>query len=223
VTDRRRLAGDADWARARQCLIAQARHAIEAGVDVIQIRERDLEAAQLARLVAEVVVMARGTSCRVVVNDRFDVALACGAAGVHLRADSLPPSAVRSVVPRGFLIGRSVHAPGEAELAAPDVDYLIAGTVWSSESKPGLAGSSLLGARGLAEVALRVSVPVLAIGGVTLQRVADVAKSGAAGVAAVGLFMGPAGPSEDSPCRAVSVVEVVREARRRFDTPERAS
>jgi len=83
VTDRRRLSGSsADFDRARDCLLRQVKHAIEARIDVLQIRERDLEGAMLASLVSEIVALARGTHSRVVVNDRLDVALEIGRAHV---------------------------------------------------------------------------------------------------------------------------------------------
>jgi len=157
----------------------QARYAVEARIDVIQVRERDLETAVLLRIVAAIVTVTRGTSTRVIVNDRVDVALAAGADGVHLRGDSLPPAMVRSVAPHGFLIGRSVHAADEASDHAPHVDYLIAGTVWPSASKP--RDVPLLGIDGLSAIARSVTVPVLAIGGVTVGRCPAVARSGAAG------------------------------------------
>jgi thiamine-phosphate pyrophosphorylase len=200
----------------RRCLLLQARHAISAGVDVLQIRERDLDAAQLAGLVADVIELARGSRTAVLVNDRVDVALACGAAGVHLRADSLPPAGVRGIVPRGFRIGRSVHSAEEALGVEAAVDYLVAGTVWPSESKAGGRGHATLGAAGLARIAAAVRVPVLAIGGVALDRVGEVARTGAAGVAAIGLFMAPAG--KDGGCRAVPLEETVEAVRRRFDS-----
>ncbi len=216
MTDRRRLAGEAGWDRACQCLVAQARYAVEAGVDVLQIREREVEARDLARLCREVVAIARGSRCRVVVNDRLDVALACGADGVHLRGDSIPPSIVRAVTPPGFLIGRSVHSEEEAA-ALSGVDYLIAGTVWATDSKPGVP---LLGPEGLASITRRVQVPVLAIGGVSLERLAAASAAGAAGVAAIGLFLGD---QAELGCRAVTLSETVQTARRRFDTPGGAS
>jgi thiamine-phosphate diphosphorylase len=212
VTDRRRLGTDATRAGLRRCLLQQVRHAVDAGVDVLQVRERDLEAAELAALVSAVLAVAEGSSCRVVVNDRLDVALACGAAGVHLRGDSLPPSAVRAVAPAGFLVGRSVRDAGEALAAAPHVDYLIAGTIFPSASKP--SADALLGTAGLAAIARAVPVPVLAIGGVTAGRVGEIAAAGAAGVAAIGLFMGAPGLE----CRAVPLRELVAGLRDRFDT-----
>lgn len=192
-------------------MVEQCRAAVLAGIDVIEVRERDLEAAALFALVADLVRLTRGTATRVVVNDRLDVALACGADGVHLRGDSIAAARARSMAPAGFLVGRSVHRADEAVRAAPEVDYLIAGTVFPTSSKPGL--DSLLGLAGLASIARAVPVPVWAIGGVSMDRIASVAGAGAAGVAAIGLFA-------ESGAR---VVEVVREARRRFDSTRSAS
>lgn len=207
------------WERARECLIAQARHAVDAGVDVLQIRERDLEAGDLARLCADFLAIVRGTRSRVVVNDRVDVALACGAHGVHLRGDSMPPAVARVMAPRGFLIGRSVHSLEEAEGVAGSVDYLIAGTVWPTASKPDLESRKLLGADGLSRLAHQATVPVLAIGGISIDRIGAVARSGAAGVAAVGLFVGSQ-RGGDGHCGAVPLHETARAARSQFDTPE---
>lgn len=188
VTDRRRLRPDAPgFAAALQALVDQAAWAATAGIDLLQVRERDLDGARLAELVIALVGASRGSAMRVVVNDSLDVALACGAHGVHLRHDSLPAAAARRISPPGFLVGRSVHGVAEA-LAAGPVDYLIAGTVFRTPSKPG--DGLLLGIDGLSAVVRAVHVPVLAIGGITSDRVEDVASSGAAGVAGIGLFIG---------------------------------
>ena len=212
VTDRGRLIGRVPFQEARRCLALQAQHAIEARVDCIHIRERDLEARDLAELAAEIVKLARGTRTRVVVNDRVDVALAARADGVHLRADSVPTGAVRRMTRRGFLIGRSVHTVEEASVEM-DADYLVAGTVWPSSSKP--EGHTLLGLKGFASIVDAARVPVLAIGGVTLERVADVAAAGGAGVAAIGLFLDE---TAQSGCRAMSQAKMADAMRRRFDT-----
>jgi thiamine-phosphate diphosphorylase len=142
VTDRHRLARGADPDSAVRCLIDQAQQAAHAGIDVIQVRERDLEGRALAQLTAAIVAVTRRTATRVVVNDRLDVALVAGADGVHLRGDSFSAARVRLVVPAGFLIGRSVRSVSDACVAGP-VDYLIAGTLWPTESKP--EGQPLLG------------------------------------------------------------------------------
>jgi thiamine-phosphate diphosphorylase len=161
--------------------------------------------------VREIVRLASGTPTKVIVNDRLDVALAGGAGGVHLRSRSVSAGVVRSVAPRDFLIGRSVHSIDEAVAAAPDVDYLIAGAVWPSRSKP--AGHAVLGIAGLAAVAAAVSVPVLAIGGVTLEHLPQLRTSGAAGAAAIGLFMTSADESAADGCRACPLETVVASAR----------
>jgi thiamine-phosphate pyrophosphorylase len=187
VTDRRRLAGaGASFDHARRLLLAQLESAVTSGVDFIQIRERDLEAGDLAALVEAVVSLVRGTTSHVVVNDRLDVALACGAGGVHLRGDSIAATEARRIVPGGFLIGRSVHTAGEAA-AAGDCDYVIAGTVFPSPSKA--AGAPVLGIDGLRQVVSASRAPVLAIGGVTADRFDAIAATGAAGVAGIGLFL----------------------------------
>jgi thiamine-phosphate diphosphorylase len=181
----------------------------------VQIRERDLAARALAALVSAMVALARGSQTRIVVNDRLDVAIAAGAAGVHLRSDSVSPSNARTLAPSGFLIGRSVHNVAEASEVGDTVDYLVAGTVWSTPSKP--AGHKLLGVDGLEAVVRATTVPVLAIGGVTLERIPQVAGVGAAGIAAIGLFM-PRNRADKLAKRATgSLPELAAAARARYD------
>ena len=217
VTDSRRLAGvgAADSER-RRCLVAQVRFAVDAGVDLIQVRERDLEAMALADWVSNLLAVARGSATRIVVNDRLDVALACGADGVHLRADSMAVAAVRRLAPLGFLVGRSVHTTGEAADGS-DADYLIAGTVFPSQSKD--LAHRVLGVDGLRAIVAAASVRVLAIGGISLDQLDAVAATGAAGVAAIGLFMHPTRGADDSPraCAAIDLRGVVGGIRTRFD------
>ncbi len=180
VTDRRRFQPPVDG------LLHAVRNAVAAGVDLVQVRERDLEAADLSALLRQVLAIARGTPTRVVVNDRLDVALACGADGVHLRGDSFSVSAARSIAPSGFLVGRSVHTASEAHAAA-DADYLIAGTVYPTTSKPG--AGPWLGVEGLQAIVRETRVPVLAIGGMTRDVVTEVASTGVAGIAGIGMFV----------------------------------
>jgi thiamine-phosphate pyrophosphorylase len=211
VTDRRRLAGRMPFEDARRCLLRQVAYAVDAGVDCIILRERDLDARAQVDLTIEIVGLTRGTRTRIVVSDRVDVALAGGADGVHLRGDSISPEIVRRMTPGGFLLGRSVHSAREAA-AITGVDYLTAGTVWSSLSKPD--DHRLLGLDGFSAIVQAVRVPVLAIGGVTTDRVADVASAGGAGIAAIGLFM----DDVDNACRAVQLNAMVHDMRARFDT-----
>jgi thiamine-phosphate diphosphorylase len=187
VTDRRRLTPAAAISEQEDRLVAMVSAAARAGISMVQVRERDLEGGPMTCLVARCVDAVRGTSTRVLVNDRLDVALAAGAHGVHLPSHGVPADRIRAVAPRGLLIGRSVHDSAEAALAARDgaLDYLIFGTVFPSASKPGVTAAGL---ERLAETARAVSLPVLAIGGITTERIRSVMASGAAGVAAVGLF-----------------------------------
>jgi thiamine-phosphate pyrophosphorylase len=212
VTDRRRLIGTDNRDASCERLIELAREAVDAGIDIIQIRERDLESAALVDLVATIVEIAGGSPTRVVVNDRLDIALASGSGGVHLRADSIASRAARSIVPARFVVGRSVHDAAEAAREAAEADYLLAGTVFNTPSKP--PGPPLLGTNGLTQVVRAVRVPVLAIGGMTIDRADQVAATGAAGLAAISLFL-------PSPSR--TMVSVVEELRTRFDSPIPAS
>lgn len=184
VTDRRRFGLSVD------ALVERVALAARQGVDVIQVRERDLPDRDLAALVRQIVSAVRGTAARVVVNDRADIAVAAGAGGVHLRGDSISASRVRAIVPPGFLIGRSVHTTGEADaaIAGGGCDYLLFGTVYPSMGKP--EGHPVAGLARLEEVCRRSPLPVIAIGGIDRSRVQEIRDAGAAGLAAVGLFMG---------------------------------
>lgn len=207
VTNRRRAApAAASFAEERRALVAEIAAAADAGVDLIHVREPDLDARDLCALVGESVAVTRGSASRVVVNDRADVALAAGADGVHLRASGPPVERVRALGPAGWLVGRSAHSLEELALAAT-ADYVVFGTVFATDSKPGVAGQGLAA---LADAVRRVQAPVLAIGGVTLERAGSCALAGAAGVAAISLFLvGSSGHS--------SLREVVSTLRQEFN------
>jgi thiamine-phosphate pyrophosphorylase len=209
VTDRRRL-GQSD--AAADALVALAAAAARGGADLIQLRERDLSGRDLLALARRLVEAVEGTPARVVVNDRLDVAMAAGAGGVHLRGDSMPAARVREIAPPGFLVGRSVHDALEAAAvsAAGGVDYLIAGTLFETSSKP--AGRARLGLDAFGRLAAQAGLPVLGIGGVTLDRAPDVVRAGGAGIAAIGLFL-PAADGEPG----AGVAGAVRAVRARLD------
>jgi thiamine-phosphate pyrophosphorylase len=219
VTDRRRLSPGLPFESARRCLLEQARCAVDAGLDLIHLRERDLSSADLVALAADLLRITRTTATRVVINDRLDVALACGADGVHLRADSITVAAARRLAPRPFLIGRSVHSVSDVA-AADGADYIVAGTVFPSASKGEPSGC--IAVDGLRAIVRAAPVPVLAIGGITIERAGEVAAAGAAGIAGIGLFMGVDGP-EPSPCRAISLTDLAGLVRHQFDRRRAAS
>jgi thiamine-phosphate pyrophosphorylase len=179
--------------RDADALVESVGAAARAGVDLIQVRERGVDDLALAAAVGRCVDAVRGTRARVIVNDRLDVALAGGAHGVHLRSDSYPAARARSMTAAGFLVGRSVHNVEEAVRASADgsVNYLIVGTVFATSSKPGQVPAGLTV---LADTVRATQVPVLAVGGVTADNAPLVARAGAAGVAAIGLFADAALP-----------------------------
>jgi len=190
ITDRRRLAGPASSFDVQsERLREQFLEAVADRIDLIQIRERDLAAADLVAIVSMAVRATRGTSTRVMVNDRLDVALTCGADGVHLRGDSFSAGDARRITPPGFLVTRAVHTAAEAA-AAGEADYLIAGTVFSTVSKP--RADETLGLDGLRAIVGAANAPVLAIGGITVDRFGEILRDGAAGIAGIGLFLPPA-------------------------------
>jgi thiamine-phosphate diphosphorylase len=183
VTDRR-LAGTG-W---MQALPALAGRAAEAGVDLFQVRERDLDARTLGALVAACRRGLSGSSTRLLVNDRLDVAIGEGADGVHLPGHGLLVADARRYAPAGFVIGCSTHESDQGATATEGADFLLYGTVFLSPSKP---GGQAAGLDALARAAAAASLPVLAIGGIDESRLPDVARAGAAGIAAIRWFTVP--------------------------------
>jgi thiamine-phosphate pyrophosphorylase len=172
-----------------------------AGVGALQIREKDLD----DRAVLELAREARATlppTAAVLVNGRLDIALAARADGAHLPADGVPLDALRRRFGPGVLLGRSTHTVEEVEAALREgADYVVFGPVYPTPSKERYGPP-----RGLDELAraARLPIPVYALGGVTLSRFAEVAETGAAGVAGIRLFQEP------------GLAEVARQARRSF-------
>jgi thiamine-phosphate pyrophosphorylase len=213
VTNRRAVVPDArTLAEELAGLDAQLDDAFDAGVDLVQVRERDVGAAVLRAFVADIVRRAPAGT-RIVVNDRADVALAAGTSGLHLRGDGPPEALVRSIGPADWLVGRSVHSAEDARRAG-DADYLLFGTVFPSRSKGPEA--PVVGVSALEAAARATAVPVLAIGGVTPARVAACRAVGAAGVAAIGVFL----PLERAP-EALGAAAAVRALRRAWYDAER--
>lgn len=188
VTDRRRL-GLAVGARPEAwsgLLLEQVTAAIHAGVDMVQVREGEMDARELTELVRLLVRSAAGTATKVLVNDRVDIALASGASGVHLKETGFLPHAVRRMTREGVLIGCSVHSVSAA-IARKAADFLIAGTVLPTASKPEVDYLDQVGLQRI--VAAAAGQPVLGIGGLDVPSIPVLAASGAAGMAALGAFI----------------------------------
>lgn len=193
VTDRRSLAATNSVA----ALISSIRVAIAAGVDWVQIREKDLSSRELLDLATSAVhaadELAGGSPpTRIIVNDRLDVALAAGAAGVHLGRESIPAAEVvrwcrGGKAPRGFLVGVSCHSLADArEAESAGADYVIFGPVFDTPSKRPFGPPQ--GTSNLAQVCGSVRIPVIAIGGIDQQNAAECLRAGAAGIAAIRMF-----------------------------------
>jgi thiamine-phosphate pyrophosphorylase len=176
-------------------LIACTRAAALAGVDWIQVREKDLTSGALAALVRDVIGASRsasGAAAKVIVNDRLDVALAAGADGVHLGHASMPAADVvrwcrGGNAPKEFLIGASCHTVSEAvDAQAAGASYVFFGPVFDTPSKRAYGAPQ--GVAKLAEICAAVRLPVLAIGGVNGANATECLQAGAAGVASIREF-----------------------------------
>jgi thiamine-phosphate pyrophosphorylase len=156
--------------------------------DLVQIREKNLTAATLFALARCAATLTRGSSTRLLINDRADVALAAGVAGVHLATTSLAASTVRRAFGSQFLIGVSTHNLTEALAAqTAGANFIVFGPVFATPAK--LAYGAPAGLEKLSEIARAVQpLPVLALGGVTLENVPQALNAGAAGIAAIRLF-----------------------------------
>ena len=171
-------------------VLGKIRAAVAAGVDWVQIREKDLSGRELLALAREAVAV-RG-STRVLVNDRLDVALAAGAAGVHLGHESLHARDVvrwcrRGNAPADFLIGVSCHSLQEArEAESAGASYIFFGPVFDTPSKRAMGEPQ--GVARLGEICGGVTISVLAIGGVNEENAEDCVRAGAAGIAAIRMF-----------------------------------
>lgn len=161
-------------------LVHAVEEAVAGGVNAVQLREKDMPAGELLALAQRLRRITHGKAL-LLINDRVDVALACGADGVHLTETSLPVAAVRELLAgRDMLVGRSVHSV--AGLNAVGLDYIVVGPVYTTATHPGMepAGAGLIEG-----VVLATGVPVVAIGGITAERVPEAMAAGASGVAVI--------------------------------------
>jgi thiamine-phosphate pyrophosphorylase len=154
------------------------------GIEMIQLRERDLPARQLHALVAAVLHLPNPHGTRILVNDRADIALSAGATGVHLRGNSAAASRIRTIAPAAFLIGVSCHSVEEVRRAADEgATFAVLAPIFATPGK-----GSPLGLAQLAEAARALRIPVLALGGITADRIPQCLDAGASGIAGISLF-----------------------------------
>lgn len=175
-------------------LLTLVEEALEGGVDAVQLRLKSASARELFPLAKIIREIADRVGAALYVNDRADVALAAGAAGVHLAGRSLPVAAARAVLRPPFKIGVSCHSVAEAIQAETEgADYVYLGAVFPSPSKPGV---SPVGLEELNRARREIQIPIIAIGGITAENVGAVLSAGADGVAVISAVAGHRSPRE---------------------------
>lgn len=186
--------------------------AVGGGVNVVQLREKDLTAAQLVPLADRLRAITQDKAL-LIVNSRLDVALLCAADGVHLPERGPSVAATRHLAGDGFIIGRSVHSVEEAVKAQEEgADYVQVGAIFPTRSHPGLpaAGLGLLGS-----VAARVTIPIVAVGGISAGNVGEVMQAGARGAAVISAILGSPSPAAAARRLAEAMVEATAAPARR--------
>lgn len=173
---------DANFSAEHPHILKLIRCAVQRGIELVQIREKNLNARDLFELAFASVQLASRSATQILVNDRFDIAIAAGASGVQLTSRSIPVATVRQHVPKAFLIGVSTHTREEVIAAkADEADFAIFGNLFESPGKPEPAGLD-----GLGDICSSAGdLPVIAVGGIDASNWESVIEAGAAGFAAI--------------------------------------
>lgn len=172
-----------------------ARCFLAAGSRFFQIRAKDFTDRLLHEEIQQIAALCLESGARLIVNDRVDLALAASASGVHLGQDDLPVKAARRLLGSTAIIGLSTHTEEQfLEARAQDVDYVALGPIFDSPTKPG--ANRAVGCVTLARLAATTSLPVVAIGGITLENVIQVWESGAVSAAVISDIVDSPDPSK---------------------------
>ena len=195
---------DVDWslyvmtdrqAAGGRSMLDVVRSAVQGGASVVQLREKSVSTRDMVELGRALLEVTRPAGVPLIVNDRVDVALAIEADGVHVGHDDMPVALARRLLGAGRILGASPETLAEArEMEQDGADYLGVGDVYGTPSKAD-AGSPI-GVAGLAELVRAVTIPVVAIGGITEANAGPVVEAGAAGVAVISAVVGAADPEE---------------------------
>jgi thiamine-phosphate pyrophosphorylase len=191
ITDRRQFLGDTK--EQERLLLAKIAECAAAGVEYIQLREKDLETRALEELAHKAMAALAGSRTQLLINSRTDVALACGAHGVHLPANDLAASEVRAIFARACrgepVIGVSTHSAAEvASAEAHGANFAVFGPVFEKSGSANREGLEQLRRICHRAEAAQPPMPVWALGGITLENGQQCAKAGAAGIAAIRIF-----------------------------------
>ena len=192
ITDRMQFSGNAHEKRLQ--VLGKIAECAAAGVDYIQLREKDLNTRELQELAVEAArLIAQNTGIRLLINSRIDVALACGASGVHLPANDLPASEARAIFGRtghaSPVIAVSCHTAEEvASAEAHGADFVVFGPVFEKNGQPNRAGLEQLERACSRPRLVGNLMPVLALGGITMENALGCSNAAASGIAAIRLF-----------------------------------
>lgn len=182
---------------AGRTLPAVVADALRGGLQVVQLREKDLSSSQLYELAGDLRRITQDFGAQLLINDRIDIALAVGADGVHLGQSSIPVAVARRILGSDQIIGYSAHALDEAQQAERDgADFVTFGPVYATPSKA--AYGEPLGLARLAEVSQSLSIPVLALGGVKKSSVEEVLSVGAWGIAVISAIIAAQDPADET-------------------------
>ena len=188
------LIADAEYAAGRD-LMPLVEAAVRGGVTVVQLRAKSLLHGDFLALARRVAPVLKRHRVPLIINDRAEIALSCGAAGLHLGQDDLPLAVARKILAEDMIIGVSVNTPEEArEAERHGADYLGAGPVFATATKP--TDLPTLGPGGLLRIKQSVVIPVVAIGGITEENARSVREAGADGIAVVSALLGAEDPQE---------------------------
>lgn len=166
-----------------RALIDCVREALEGGVTLVQYRAKTASSAEMYAEALQLKALCDSFNVPLIINDRLDIAMAVGAAGVHLGQDDLPCAAARKLLGEDYIIGVSAHNPAEAKTALQSgADYLGCGAVFGTATK---ADVKKLGTEGLTAICREKGLPVVGIGGVTADNYREVRVAGADGAAIV--------------------------------------
>ncbi len=182
------LVADAEYAAGRD-LASLVEAAVEGGVTIVQLRAKHLRSGAFVELAFEVARRLKAKGIPLLVNDRADVALACGASGVHLGQEDMPVPLARRLLGPGATIGISVNTPDEARRAEEEgADYVGAGPAYPTATKE--TGLAALGPAGIGIIKRAIRIPVVAIGGIGTGNAAEIASAGADGIAVISAILG---------------------------------
>jgi thiamine-phosphate pyrophosphorylase len=182
------LVADADYAAGRD-LVALSEAAVEGGVTIVQFRAKRLPPGAFVELGGALARRLAARGVPLLVNDRVDLARACGAVGVHLGQDDLPVAEARRLLGPGATVGVSVSTPEEARRAERDgADYVGAGPAYATSTKS--TSLAVLGPEGIGRIVKATSLAVVAIGGIDPSNAAALAAAGARGIAVVSAILG---------------------------------